>query len=56
MGLLGYIMCKSDSDLAPNNPNLTKGMHWVRQAAEAGDQNAIFHLRKLEGEAKGSEH
>ena len=49
MSLLGTCMCCPDpNQMAPWNPNFTRGMQWARRGAEKGDQTAISQLRTLE--------
>ena len=56
MELLGIALCIPDNPhLSPpvpcNNPNFSKGVHWLRRAAEIGNQSSITGLEILEKEA-----
>ena len=52
MSLLGRVMCKLDPELPlplpRDNPNLAKGMHWLRRVAATGDPITIAKIKAVE--------
>ena len=50
MALLGFAMCFPEPWVDPrNDPNFTKGVHWLRKGAGRGNETSIELLGMLEG-------